>query len=571
MDNNIGCREKIISEEYVDLIIRYRDAPAIQELYGEACVQYVNSTWAIIYVPMNMVGKLNYGELGYYPIPKLYGLMDQSSMIESGIVDVQNRNRLNLTGKDVLVGIIDTGIDYQHEVFLDPYRRTRILSMWDQSGQDGIPPEGFDYGSEYDAGQIDEALQSENPLQIVPEQDESGGHGTFMAGIVAGSRINSEFVGAAPDAQMVVVKLKKTKESLRDYFLIPEGALAYSESDIMLAIRYLMEKARFFDKPMVIYMGLGTSYGSHTSGTPLGNLLNTVSEEPGIVTVVPMGNEGNTRSHFLGEITAENGYQLVELRVGEGERGFIMELWGSRPDVFSVEITSPFGERVDRIQSAIRVNRRIEFVYDPTIIEVTYRLVETVGGGQLISMRFINPSPGIWRIGVYDTNRLTGYYNIWLPIRQFLGGETYFLNSSPYITLTQPGSVSGPISVGTYNHRNNSIWIDSGRGFAADGKVKPELAAPGVDIFGPRAGGSHNEFTLKSGSSIATAHVAGAAALLLEWRFRMFPDTVTNTSDVKSLLELGAQRDNYRNYPNPEWGYGRLDVQGIFDALAGII
>lgn len=156
---------------------------------------------------------------------------------------------------------------------------------------------------------------------------------------------------------------------------------------------------------------------------------------------------------------------------------------------------------------------------------------------------------------------------IWLPINNFLSADTFFLASDVNTTLTQPASAYNPISVGAYDHRNNSIWIDSGRGNAADQTIKPELAAPGVNVYGPVAGGNHDRFTTKSGTGFAAAHVAGAAALLFEWRLRNDEWYSTNTRDIKSLLILGADRNRNIVYPSKEWGYGTLDVYNIFENL----
>ena len=156
---------------------------------------------------------------------------------------------------------------------------------------------------------------------------------------------------------------------------------------------------------------------------------------------------------------------------------------------------------------------------------------------------------------------------MWLPISEFLSSETYFINSSPYTTLTQPSSATNPISVGAYNHRDNSIWIDSGRGYAANGVVKPEIVAPGVNVYGPRAGGTHNAYTTRSGTSVAAAHAAGISALLFNWQLQQNVYSTANTLDIKSLLILGARRDNGRSYPNPEWGYGAVDIYNVFASL----
>ena len=566
----MACKQNIISEEYVDLLIRYRNSlERAEEVYSGYCRQTINDSWFVLYLSISELASLslNFESLGYYTIPKLYGLMEQSSMIESGVIRLRNQSRLNLLGKDVIIGFVDTGIDYLHEVFKDARGETRILSIWDQSDNTGTPPKEFCYGSEYSRGQINEAILSDNPYDIVPEQDEENGHGTFMAGIAAGSIIGDDFTGAAPESSIIAVKLRQAKNVLRDFYFVNESANAYSETDIMLGISYLVQRAIEEEKPLVICLGVGTSYGPHTSGTPLSQMLNVISDYVQIVVVTPTGNEANARHHYQGTIMKGTETDTVELRVGENEKGFLLELWGSQPDIFSVEIISPSGETVSRIQASNEEYHRLDFIFENTVIYLYYDIVETINGNQLITMRFENPSPGIWRIRVYDNNALSGNFHMWLPITEFLSSETYFINSSPYTTLTQPSSATNPISVGAYNHRDNSIWIDSGRGYAANGVVKPEIVAPGVNVYGPRAGGTHNGYTTRSGTSVAAAHAAGISALLFNWQLKQNVYSTANTLDVKSLLILGAKRESGRSYPNPEWGYGAVDIYNVFASL----
>lgn len=564
-----GCRGKIAAEEYVDLLIRYYDIMQAKERYSDYCIQNINDNWSVIYAALNDIPPLSFGTYRYYTIPKLYGLMDESSMIASGIVKVQNRGNLNLTGRNVLIGFIDTGIDYMHRAFKDFAGNTRIISIWDQSDNTGETPEGFSFGSRYTGEMINRALRSNNPYDIVPVRDESG-HGTFVAGIAAGSRDGTEFTGAAYESGIIMVKLRGAKKALRDFYMINDESQAYSESDIMLGIRYLLNEAQRQRMPLVICISVGTSCGPHTDGTPLTQLLNQTAQLPGVCVVCPMGNEGNERGHFRGSIGEGEEYESAEIRVGPGEKGFLLELWSRQPDTFSVEIVTPSGERATRIANGRLLSRRVEFVYEKAIIDIDYVIIETIDGNQLITMLFDNPGQGIWRVNVYSENRLYGEYNMWLPIRGFLSGDTYFLDSSPETTLTQPASGYFPISVGAYDHRNNSFWQNSGRGFAANGNIAPCIAAPGVDVYGPQSGGSHDGYTVKSGTSIAAAHVAGSAALLFEWKMKNDVELIFNTTNIKSFLIIGADRSKGMQYPNKQWGYGILDLSKTFDILAGV-
>lgn len=230
--------------------------------------------------------------------------------------------------KNVTIGFIDTGIRYQEPVFRDFAGRSRIVSIWDQTIQTGTPPEGFQFGTEYTNEMINEALASDDPLSVVPSTD-ANGHGSMMASLAAGSSIeNGSFTGAAPDCQIAVVKLKEAKPYLREYYKIPPGVPCYSEADILQAIQYLQKYVLILTRPLVICLGIGTSYGDHTGGGMLGRYLDYVSTQKSRVTVIAGGNEGNAAHHFFGSINDSQAYHDVEVRVGENNKGFIMDLWG---------------------------------------------------------------------------------------------------------------------------------------------------------------------------------------------------------------------------------------------------
>lgn len=112
---------------------------------------------------------------------------DIQPLVKSGITLIQ-REPLSLTGRDVVLGFVDTGIDYRNPVFRRADGSTRILAIWDQSVQTGTPPDGYFYGSEYTREQINEALQAEDPLELVPSVDEIG-HGTGNGFRCGGKRL----------------------------------------------------------------------------------------------------------------------------------------------------------------------------------------------------------------------------------------------------------------------------------------------------------------------------------------------------------------------------------------------
>ena len=263
-----------------------------------------------------------------------------------------------------MIGFLDTGIRYEEEVFRNEDGSTRILGIWDQTIQEGEPPEGILYGTEYKKEAIDRALKSENPRQIVPSYDENG-HGTAIASIAAGSRLGDglKFTGAAPQADIVVVKLREAKPHLKDFFLVPQETAAYAESDILVALKYLESYAVSVVRPLVICFSLGTNLGDHEGHSIMADYLNQIATRRSRVVVVCGGNEGNSGHHYYGTSveglteTVDN----VEIRVDGNTEGFVAELWGSVPAKHAISIRSPGGETTPKVDFREQSSR--EFVF----------------------------------------------------------------------------------------------------------------------------------------------------------------------------------------------------------------
>ncbi len=566
------CNEQIVSQRYADYIIEYGGREQdIYDTYPTNCVQIYNARYGTIHLPVESMNGAA-GVLGYHAIPKLYGLMDTSSMDASGITQIQNQQYLNLNGDDVIVGIIDTGIDYTNPLFRRTDGMTRLVGIWDQSYtnmgfDDGIGANdrykpSVRYGRAYSTAEINEALMLDNPGELLP-LDDTNGHGTFLTGIAAGGRDwNNDFTGAAPRSDIAVVKLKPAKNYLRDYYLIREDALAFQENDIMAAVDYLLELSGYYRKPIAICIGLGTASGSHTGTSFLCRYLDYVGSLPGVAISAAAGNESNRGSHFLGKIEVEDDFVEVELRTGEDERGFVTELWGLSPDLFRVGFVSPSGQVIEPIQGVIGQRTTIDFVVEPTKIFLYYQITDYASGSQVVFIRFMDPAPGVWRIRVYGENLTYGDFHMWLPISQFKSEDTIFLDPQPDSTVTSPGDCKVALCAGAYNHYNNSIYIYSGRGFAPDGAIYPSLCAPGVDVFGPT---TRERYGNRSGTSISAAHVCGACALILQWAFYQRQMIFLTSEDVKQYLVRGARREEEQSYPNRLWGFGILDVYHSFE------
>ena len=557
-------KEKILSPDYVEILSDFVQPEGVERLVQDYVYLPIDSNLGITYINRDEVRALGIREFTYRTIPKAYGLMqtgqqflrnfDPAPLLESGILQMQ-REPLSLMGTGVVIGFLDTGIDYRNEVFRNIDGSSRILGIWDQTIQTGQPPEGLLYGTEYRKADIDRALLSDNPLEIVPSVDEIG-HGTAVASVAAGSAISGglRFTGAAPEADIVVVKLRQIKDYLREFYQLPQQVPAYSESDVLTAVRYLESYAISLVRPLVICIALGTNMGDHQGSSVLAGYLNTIATRRSRAVVVCGGNEGNSAHHYVGYATegVTQTTDNVEIRVGEGESGFIAELWGSIPASHAISIRSPGGETTDRVDFKVRETRDFSFIYERTRIQVDHVLVEQNSGEELIFFRFIDPTPGVWTIQVTimgGASQSEGSFHIWLPITEFLQGETYFLRPSPYTTLTEPSNARDVITTTIYQSINNSFYGESGRGFTRKGEIKPDLCTPGVGI--------DTVLGERTGSSMGAALLSGICAQFMQWAVVEGNQQWVESRELKNYLIRGAVKQSGITYPSREWGdYG---------------
>ena len=577
----MSCTNSVASEDFADFIAPYFTTPEeFIRSQGTDCIDFVNSTLAVVYVPLSTVTPSTYTSYTYSAVPKLYSLLDVTSMDAAGITPAGELPVLNNQGAGVIVGFVDTGINYTDSLFRNVDGSTRIIGIWDQTNNSDNsnnienetvkPFSAFSalYGTQYTAEEINLALNSDNPASIVPTRDENG-HGTFLASIAAGNRDErAGFSGAAPQASIAMVKLKPAKQYLRDFYLIQDGAEAYQENDIMMGVSYLYFLARKYSMPLVVCIPLGTNIGSHMGMSRLGQYLNQVSLSNGSAVITAAGNETGARHHFRAVMDASTDEVTAELRVGEREAGFSMELWAENMGVYTVGFISPTGEVAREISVPLRGENTVSFLLEQTQITVYTQIADVSAGSQFIFMRFENPMSGIWRILIRNSLDIRETFHLWLPVRGFISDETYFLRPDPDTTITDPGNAQYPITVTAYDHTRNSIYIHASRGYSRSGQIKPDLAAPGVNILGASASGIR--LTRMSGTSVAAAHLAGAAAILLHWGVlnRSYP--YLNTPVLKSIFVRGAQRNPALTYPNREYGYGTLDLYEAFLRLRNL-
>ena len=555
------CREAIYSNDYYDLIVDYLGAYSIGE---PVCIQSINDKYDIAYYSRKNIPPLNLQDYLYQAIPKCLALTDQSALEVSGILRLQNQTVLDLRGQGVLIGFVDTGIDYENRAFRNTDGSTRIVRIWDQTIEEGTPPGGFLYGAFYDESQINEALQSDAPKEVVPSTD-TNGHGTFLAGVACGSEDATEdFSGAAPLASIAVVKCKEAKQNLRDFYFIPDDVPAFQENDVMAAMEWLNRYASFLRMPLIICIGMGTGMGNHAGEDPLSTLTDELGRRRQRAVIVSTGNEANQRHHYFQTGMTEGEVDTVEISVGSGITGFNMEFWASIPEIYSLTVISPSGERLPEVGDALSNHQVYTFLFENTTITVDYTIAGARLGGQLIYLRFEKPLAGIWTLRITARQVINGTFHCWFPISTFAWGEMFFLRSNPDTTILAPGMSQVAVTVGAYQTESGSVYPDSGRGYSTIGTVKPDILAPGVNVYGPELKGGYGT---RTGTSVAAAVTAGGCAQIFQWGIVENNMLYLNSTDLSNLLIRGAVRSPDRTYPNPAYGYGLLDVYNSLNRL----
>ncbi|QOX64965.1 S8 family peptidase [Anoxybacterium hadale] len=491
--------------------------------------------------------------------PYVVGLLDIRTLEESGIIQVQQNPYLDLKGRGVLVGFVDTGIDYTQNTFIYEDGTSKIQYIFDQTGS-GNTPEGFYLGTEYNNQQINDALRAENPYDIVPQQD-TVGHGTFLASLAAGRADGQGFLGAAPDAELIVVKLRPARPYFREYYLVPpEQENAYESSAVMVGIEYILTKARELNRPVVICIGVGTNLGGHDGFSLFEQYISEVAGLRGVCVCSAAGNENQEGHHMENTLTATGEQQNIDIRVGDNAGNIYVSIWSSASDRISVAVRSPTGELVGFLPARSGAVLDSRLVLEQAGVSIAYYFPVEGSGSQLSTVRIFNATPGIWTIIVRGDIVLNGNYHAWLPITGFVSPTVEFLTPSPYTTVVVPATSFGIITCGAYNSASDSLFIHSSWGPSRLPLLTMDLVAPGVNVGGiyPTGPGT------MSGTSVANATAAGACALLLQWGIVDGNDVAMSSFQARAYLIRGCVRNENITYPNPQWGYGRLNLLQTF-------
>ena len=529
-----------------EVIVQYQGDLAFLEGQGVR-VTLLLFSYAILLVPESLMDYVTgLPQITYLEKPKLLYFADAFVRSISCITPVQEGG-MGLSGNGVLLACIDSGVDYAHPDFCAPDGTSRIAILWDQTIP-GNPPMGYALGSVYTRRQINEALASSTPEErfaLVPSRDVTG-HGTAVLGIAAGngrSSADAAMRGVAPEATLVVVKLGN-----------PDPADLPRTSQLLQAVDFCVRYALLVERPLVINLSFGNNYGSHSGDSLLETYLNAVSNLGQNVICIGAGNEGDTGRHYAGNLrpdrrsagqmqtvratsdptatsavsaatartvhtmsalpnppavsAAANRAVSVEFQIGAYESSFSLQIWKVYGDEILIELISPGGIRSGTLSPVLGTAR---LTLGPTELLLFYGMPSPYSQAQEIYLTFqgtgnhLSVENGIWTLRLTPGRLISGSFDLWLPGGNAIGSQTRFFSPAADTTLTIPSTARSAITVGAYDPRLSSYASFSGRGYTRIlHEIKPDLAAPGVNIPAPRSGGGYASFT---GTSFAAPFV----------------------------------------------------------------
>ena len=524
-----------------ELIIKYSGSLEAAAPLAEEITELLNE-YAIVRIREERIRELAaLPGVEYIEKPKRLFFEVENGRRVSCIDSVQD-SRFSLFGKGVLIGVIDSGIDYANLDFRKEDGTTRIIALWDQQLE-----------QVYTKQEINEALEKQEPgerVSIVPSVD-STGHGTAVAGIAAGNGRGSggRYAGAAPESELIVVKMGRARQ---------DGFPRTTE--LMRGIDFVIRKAMELKMPVAVNISFGNTYGSHNGTSLLERFIDDMANIWKNVICIGTGNEAASAGHAAGVLT-EGKEEVIRLAVENRQTGFSIQIWKNYTDEAEIALISPSGIKVGPFQEQLGPQR---FSVEQTEILLYYGEPSPYSTAQEIYVELLPQEAyvgaGVWEIVLTPVRIVSGNYSLWLPSENVLNQGTGFLLPSSQTKLTIPSTAARVISVGAYNSRTFAYADFSGRGgIWQNPDVKPDLAAPGVDVTTVAAGGGYAQFT---GTSFAVPFVTGGAALLMEWGIIRGNDPYLYGEKVKAYLQRGARPlPGFTEYPNPQVGYGALCVR----------
>lgn len=517
-----------------ELIVRYTGSlDGLRIRYPQIRIRELLNQYAVLIVPETLVDAVSQESvIEYVEKPKQLYFELQAGKAASCINAVQQgmNNPFGLFGKGTIVAVIDTGIRAESMEFRNADGSTRILNIWDQTT-----------GTEYDRSQIDEALQNETKDTAgIPGADVLG-HGTQVAAIACGSS------GVAAQADILVVKLG----------LAAKNGFPRT-TQLMEALDYVVRKAIDYGKPLAVNISFGNNYGDHTGSSLLENFINDIADSWKCSICIGSGNEGLGAVHTGGTLT-EDMEETVELAVSSYETGLSIQIWKDYWDDIAVEIIAPSGRNLGRIQENSRVSRiryedmeLLTYFGEPS----PFRIRQEIYIDMIPQTVYIQS--GLWKFRLIPRSIRNGRYDMWLPAQGALNFGTGFTSPDSASTFTIPSAAAKAVTVGAYDAGTGSAAPFSGQGYIVEigGSlmVKPELAAPGVNVLVPSVSG----MARVSGTSYATPFVTGSAALLMEWGIVRGNDAFLYGEKLKAYLIKGAEPLAGAAVPDTQTGWGRL-------------
>lgn len=486
------------------------------------------------------------------------------------------------SGKGVIIGIIDIGINYLHQSFRDKDGKTRIKFIWDKSltaktGEaaptafPGVPSPG---GVEYQEDKINEALSKSDPLDLVrhtdsePKNGETNRHGSHVTGIAAGNGLQDDrctsvykYTGVAPEANLIIVKIAQ-----------------YNSIELVEALRYIFHKAG--TTPVVVNFSghtgnLGPHDGSTFFDTTIDGLLTGTS---GKAFVQACGNNGNKNLHLSKTVSANDSLEFeFNVQPGDNKEQYL-DIW--YPGAGRLKISIKPEQEAYKAEVSPGDPTKTFVLSDGTSFDVNSSLNDARNHDNEIYVVFdpkgkTNRS-GTWKVKLANTQGTPVTFHAW-----FNGhGSTPYFNPSDAdqkTTITNPGTNRNIITVGSFAIRggNNGGLSDfSSRGPTRDGRSKPDITAPGEAIISARGEqpGCCNKFWCwccniyhyqEQGTSMAAPHVAGAIALMLEKKSNL------TFTEIRNFLQQGAKKDGHTT-PTPDvnlWGAGKLDIKATMNLV----
>lgn len=563
--------EYYYSPDYYEYLIEYRG-----DFLGEiskisyACGNIINKRFAIVSVKAGLITKLmqDVPSILFVDFRNAFVLESTSSENVSNIYKVKLNPYLRLSGSGVLIGIVDTGIDYLNPEFMREDNTSRIESICDQTIPN-IKNDSVFIGTTYSNEEINNAIKAKsegkNPYDIVPSKD-TNGHGTQMAGIIGARGYNKDIRGVAHDANFVVVKLSESAAFKSEIMVSGFNVPLYNTAEIVAGLEYLLRYSLKVKKPIVIFIGLGSNDYSHDGSGLFTRYIDELASYRGVVVVAGTGNEAASETHTTGYVRNIGAITTSELNISKALSSLYFKVWVRTPNKLSMNVISPSGQNTKFITSKLYKRENFTFISENTKLQLDFLVPDNVTGLQVIIVTFTDLKPGIWKLqfrGEYITD---GRYDIWLPPISLLPPNTKFLNSDSSITLTLPSAARKIVSVAHYNQDSDSVVSESGVGYPLSDYIKPDIVAPGMNILTTTL---DNKTIPVSGSSTATAIVSGVCALLIQWGIVNKNDPTMYSSKVITYLITGAEKRPTDIYPNPRWGYGKLDFMGILNVLSG--